>query len=100
MELDDKSLHILSCDISIRQRNAAGIEDLLPFVCTAKTVGDSVTVLFDETGRVAVQSFVDAERLCCTGLSWELLPIGNQLQLTVKGTTEQVSIISGWFEQG
>lgn len=99
MELDDESLHTLSCDISIRPRNAAGIVELLPFVRTARSDADKVIVHFDQAGEGSVNSFVNAERLCCAGLTWELTTVENGLQLTVAGTTEQVSIIKQWFNR-
>jgi len=98
MDLDDHSLQALSCDISIRPRDAAGIAELLPFVRTANNDGDKVIVYFDEAGKAVVESFVSAERLCCTGLTWELESTDNQLKLTVTGTKERVSIIKEWFD--
>ena len=98
MELDDETLHTLACDISIRPRNAAGIAELLPFLRSAKTDNNKVIILFDEAGNAALESFVGAERLCCTGLTWELAAIESGMQLTVTGNLEQVSIIKKWFE--
>jgi hypothetical protein len=98
MELDDKSLHVLSCDIAIRPSAAAGIAELVPFVRIAKNDGAKVIVHFDIAGKDVVESFVRAERLCCTGLTWELVASETLLQLTVTGTTEQVSIVNKWFD--
>lgn len=98
MELDDETLHALACDISIRPRNAAGIAELLPLLRSARTDNNKVIVLFDEAGKAALESFVSAERLCCTGLTWDLATIGSCVQLTVVGNIEQISIIKKWFE--
>lgn len=98
MELDEESLHVLSCDISSRPRNAAGITELLPFVRAVETDGDRVIVDFASDGRAALDSFVSAERICCTGLSWELAQMESHLRLIVTGTAAQVSVIKKWFE--
>ncbi len=66
MDLDDKSLKTLACDISVRPSNAAGIADALPYVRSKKVNGNIVIVEFDEAGKAVVESFIDAERLCCT----------------------------------
>jgi hypothetical protein len=98
MELDDAALHVLSCDISIRPRNAAGIAEVLPYVRNLRVDGNKVIVHFDEAGKMLVESFVKAERLCCTDLTWELANPETRLELTIQGTSEQVSIIENWFE--
>jgi hypothetical protein len=99
LELNEESLHVLSCDIELRPRNAAGIEHLLPYLCKIESVGDAVHVYFDLAGAEAVRSFVDAERLCCTSLSWTLAHTNEQLHLTVGGTPEQTALIRQWFVQ-
>ena len=88
MELDEKSLRILSCDISVRPGVAAGIAEVLPYVLSVKTDDNSVLVEFDEAGVAAVQSFVAAERLCCNSLTWELAHLQDGLQLRVMGVPE------------
>lgn len=99
MELDDKSLQVLACDISSRPKNAAGIGELLPFVRAVTTDGDRVIVDFAQASLAALDSFVSAERACCTGLSWELAQAESHLRLIVTGTAEQVSLIKEWFER-
>ena len=98
MELDDQALHVLSCDISIRPHNAAGIAEVLPYVRDLRAEGKMVIVHFDEAGKVLVESFVKAERLCCSNLTWELMSAENTLELTIQGNHNQVSIIKQWFE--
>jgi len=97
MDLDDETLHVLSCDMSIRPRNAAGVKELLPHISSVQTDGKSVIVHFADAGREAVESFVNAERMCCTGLDWNLADVANGLQMTITGTAEQVEIIERWF---
>lgn len=98
MDLDDNSLKILSCDMSVGPSNAAGIEDLVPFVRGKTVVGDAVAIEFDESGKTVVESFIAAEQMCCTGLTWELSKAGTNLKLTIAGTAEQIAVIEEWFE--
>ncbi len=44
MDLDDKSLKTLACDISVRPSDAAGIADVLPYVRGKKVDGHTVIV--------------------------------------------------------
>jgi hypothetical protein len=98
MDLDEKSLEVLSCNLVIRPRNAAGIQEILPFVSKVELDENKVIVDFDAAGKASIESFVSAERLCCTGITWDLRCIGNELRLHVSGTSQQVTIIKQWFE--
>jgi hypothetical protein len=97
LELDEQSLHVLSCDIEVRPRDAAGIEELLPYLRKIETVNGDVLVYFEMAGAAALESFVDAERLCCTGLTWKLGSTDDLLQLIVGGTPDQTALIKQWF---
>lgn len=98
MDLDEKTLSVLACNISVRPRNAAGIAELIPFVDSVQNLGNRLAIDFETAGLSAVESFVNAERLCCTGLTWDLVPGINGVQLTITGTIEQVSMIKTWFD--
>ncbi len=98
MDLDDNSLKILACDISIRPGNAAGIADVLPYVRSKKVECNTVVIDFEEAGKSVVESFLEAERLCCTGLTWELSNANSRLRLRIAGTIEQITVIEQWFK--
>lgn len=98
MDLDEKTLNVLACNISVRPLDAAGIAELIPYVRSVQNLGNRLAIDFETAGLSAVDSFVSAERLCCTGITWELVPGGNGVQLTITGTMEQVSMIKTWFD--
>jgi hypothetical protein len=97
MNLDDKSLQILSCNTSIRPKDAAGIEEILPHLQNFKVDKNSAITEFHKAGLGALQAFTEAERRCCTDLTWELEITEDLLRLTITGTPEQVSVIKTWF---
>ena len=98
MELDEKSLHILSCDIAVRPRDAAGISHLVPFICKVEANESEVMVEFNKEGKEFVDSFVAAERLCCTGLKWTIEEGADVLRLIVGGSADQITVIKEWFD--
>jgi hypothetical protein len=100
MELSDEDRGTLSCDISVRPRDAAGIAELLPYVRDLQTDTESVNVCFDLSGQKNVESFVAAERLCCTELIWTLEQQEHILHLQIEGTPAQLQVIEGWFKTG
>jgi|ERR1700733_5849226 len=99
MELDEQSLRVLSCDIEVRPRNAAGIEHLLPYLVKMEEHGDTLLVDFDTGGADLVESFVAAERLCCTELTWAITRTPDLLQIAIGGKPEQTALLKQWFEQ-
>jgi hypothetical protein len=98
MELDKESIDILSCDISTRPKEAAGVADLMPYLLSLKRDGNIVLVDFDCAAKELVHSFVRAEKLCCTGLEWRILDCEFNLRLTVEGTSAQANVVERWFE--
>lgn len=99
MDLSDDAIAILSCDISVRPRDAAGIAELLPYVRDLRTDAESVNLSFDLSGQKIAESFVTAEQLCCTGLTWTLEQEEHSLLLRIKGTPAQVLLIEKWFHR-
>jgi hypothetical protein len=97
MQLNEKTLETLSCDIAVRPSNAAGISEIMPFLLRVQTAEDAVIIDFDVAGKEAVASFVAAEQKCCTTLLWTLSNHDHILQLRIGGTQEQLSIIELWF---
>jgi len=99
MDLDDKALKILVCDLGVRPANAAGITEVIPFVRSKKVQGNTVIIDFDEAGKGVVQSFIDAERLCCSELTWSVTAVKGRIRLRIAGTSEQAVVVSRWFEK-
>jgi hypothetical protein len=98
MNLNEETLRALSCDITIRPRSAPGIDALMPFVRKLRTQDDAVIVSFDQASKTTLQGFVEAERLCCTSLSWKIVEVTDAPELQIQGTPEQVSVIRQWFK--
>ena len=97
MNLNEEALRALSCDITIRPRSAPGVDALMPFVRELRTQDAALVVSFDQAGKTTVQTFVEAERLCCTSLSWKIAEVNDAVELQIQGTSEQVSVIRQWF---
>lgn len=99
MELEDNEIEILACDIAIRPRDAAGYADLLPYVREMKLDGGRLTVAIEASGKQAVESFVNAERQCCTGLTWQIEDARALIHLIVGGKANQLQVVKSWFDE-
>lgn len=99
MDLDDKALKVLACDIGVRPANAADITAVLPYIRSKKVQNHTVIIDFEEAGKSVVQSFIDAERMCCSELTWSVTTIKGRLRLRIAGTSEQAAVVSRWFDK-
>jgi hypothetical protein len=98
MEIDKETARILSCDMSIRPPDAAGISELVPYVRRVQRELETVTIFFDASVGEALNSFVEAERLCCGGLNWLLQRDEKLIQLRIAGNEEQLATIESWLD--
>jgi hypothetical protein len=92
-EIDD-ALNVLVCEIDKRPKGAPSFFDLQPNIRTVRREVGSITVDFDPTVAAAVQQLVEAERLCCADIGWDLHQ-SPSLTLTIRATPAQLTI----FEQ-
>ncbi len=99
MDLDKNTLTVLACDISVRPAANAGIDDLLNHVLSVRMTSNKLTVEFDIAGTAALLSFVEAERMCCTTLTWNIVESAASVQLNVEGTPDQLGVINLWFQK-
>jgi hypothetical protein len=99
MELDSRTLKILSCDIAARPNDAAGITDVLKHLISVKKESESLIAEFCISGKSDVCSFADAERTCCTSLSWDVVSLEDRVYLTIRGLPNQIEEIFTWFSQ-
>jgi hypothetical protein len=99
MNISDELAQKLSCDISSRPGDAAGISELQEHVSSVKRDDDGVTVSFHPCAENFVNSFVEAERLCCTTLSWTVRRDEHFVYLGVTGTKDQLEIVEHWFAE-
>jgi len=98
MEIDENTARILSCDLSIRPRSAAGILDVMPHVREVRRELDAVVISLDVSGEEPLNSFVEAERLCCASLTWLLQRDEKLIQLRIAGNEDQLASIESWFD--
>ncbi|PZM77149.1 MAG: hypothetical protein DKT66_28330 [Candidatus Melainabacteria bacterium] len=99
MVLSVEEAAILFCNIQIRPRNSASIKQLIPFVKSNEIQENTVSVTFPKNVREELQSFVAAERLCCSSLVWDILDEDKNIVLKVAGNKEQAAVVFAWFEE-
>ena len=89
-------LDVLACDIEVRPKAAPGPMDIAPFVLDRTRSAEAVTITFAPAGLQSVVAFVDAERLCCAGIDWQLqrAPI---LSLRIGASPAQLDVIEQMF---
>lgn len=89
-------LDVLACEIDVRPRDAPTIDDLRPYIVRAERRPDALIIHFADEGALAVASFVEAERLCCAGLTWTLEK-GAPMTLTIGATSAQLDALATMF---
>ena len=82
-------IEVLDCDLEARSTEAPGIDALLPDVRGVSKTDRALLVDFDEQAAQALEAFVEAERLCCAGLGWE---IERGPALTLRITANEVQL--------
>jgi hypothetical protein len=84
-------LDVLACDIAARPK-APGIDSLAPYVRGASRDVGGLRVEFDAAAAALVQEFVEAERVCCSTLRWELAD-GDPVVLRIGASAEQIEAL-------
>jgi hypothetical protein len=92
-ELDD-ALSVLACEYDKRPKGAPSFFDLQPNIRSVHREEESLRVDFDPAAAPAVQQLVEAERLCCADIGWDLRQ-SPSLTLEIRATTAQLDV----FEQ-
>ncbi|MGH9203968.1 MAG: hypothetical protein ACRD2A_22300 [Vicinamibacterales bacterium] len=96
-ERRDEIIEVLDCDLGARPKTAPGIDALLPHVRAATRTSGAVLVEFDDKAAPTLQAFVEAERLCCAGISWEIERTAG-LRLRISATDAQLSAIESLWK--
>ena len=91
-------IEVLDCDLSARPQAAPGIDALLPYVRRATRMPSAVLVEFDERAAHTLEAFVEAERLCCEGIGWEIDRTSG-LRLRISATDAQLTAIESLWKQ-
>jgi hypothetical protein len=68
----DEIIEVLDCDLDVRPKAAPGIDALVPHVRGVTRTARAILVDFDPKAEQTLAAFVEAERLCCAGIGWEI----------------------------
>ena len=90
----DTALDVLACEYDKRPKGAPSFFDLQPSIQAARREGDVLRIDFDPAAMLDVRQLVEAERLCCADIGWELQQ-SPSLTLTIRASPAQLAI----FEQ-
>ena len=85
-------LEVLDCEIGVRPKVAPGIGELLLLARRVTRPVGALLVDFDPAADETLASFVEAERLCCAGIGWEI-EREPTLRLRVKANEEQLAVL-------
>ena len=66
-------IEVLDCELDLRPAVAPGVDSLLPHVRGVARTAGALLVEFDEQAAETLAVFVEAERLCCAGIGWEIM---------------------------
>jgi len=88
----DDIIEVLECDFDVRPKGAPGVDQLLPHVRGVARVRGALVVEFDEQSIETLAAFVEAERLCCAGIGWEIVESPG-LRLRITANDEQLMAI-------
>jgi len=88
----DEIIEVLDCDLGVRPAAAPPVDALLPHVRGVIPANGALLVDFDEQAVRTLEAFVEAERLCCAGIGWEI-EHGPALRLRITANKVQLEAI-------
>lgn len=97
-ESRNEIIEILDCDLGVRPKAAPGIGALLPHARGVSRTSTTLLVEFDPLVADTLATFVEAERLCCAGIGWEIERTSG-LRLRISATEAQLSAIESLWKQ-
>jgi hypothetical protein len=89
-ELDDV-LNVLACQYDKRPKGAPSFFDLQPSIQATRREGHVLRIDFDPAATLAVHQLVEAERLCCADIGWDLQQ-SPSLTLTIRASPAQLDV--------
>jgi hypothetical protein len=93
----DEALDVLACDFRARPKGAPTVFDVLPVVWQVDRGADALTVAFAPGAADMVTAYVEAERLCCTDVRWELDREPGRLRLRIGAKPGQLDILEQMY---
>ena len=90
-------LDVVSCDIASRP-TAPGPAELQAYLVGVSRFPGALVYEFRPDAREPLTEFVAAERVCCSGLSWDIVDNG-QLTLRIGASETQLDVLEGMFAE-
>jgi hypothetical protein len=94
----DDIIEVLDCDLDVRPKAAPSLDLLLPYVRSATRNATTLFVAFDPQAEPTLEAFVEAERLCCAGIGWDI-ERDSGLHLRITAADAQISAIESLWKQ-
>ena len=94
--LPPEILDTLVCEPASRPQGAPTIGDILPAVRSAQRDERQLTVTFDRSAIDLVGAVVEAERRCCSTITWEL-ETAEEPVLRIKAVPGQLDVLEAIF---
>ena len=93
----DEIIEVLDCDVDVRPKAAPGIDALAPHVRGVTRTSQAILVEFDPQAGETLAAFVEAERLCCAGIGWNIERDAG-LRLRIKAGEMQLTAIESLWK--
>jgi len=93
----DEIIEVLDCDLDVRPKAAPGIDRLLPQVRSVSRATGMLLVDFDARVAETLEAFVEAERLCCASIGWEI-ERSRGLRLRITASEQQLAAIESLWK--
>jgi len=93
----DEIIEVLDCDLGARPTTAPGVDSLVPHVRSLERTTGTLLVEFEEQAAETLKAFVEAERLCCAGIGWEIMR-EPMLRLRITASEGQLEAIESLWD--
>jgi hypothetical protein len=94
--LQPEILDTLVCEPGSRPRGAPTIGDIVPAVRSTQRDAAHLTVTFDHTATPLVSAVVEAERRCCSTITWDLA-VAQETTLRIRALPGQLDVLEAIF---
>ena len=91
-------LEVLACDIEARPKGAPSIVTFAAHITSVQRDEKAVRVAFQLAVAGEVAAFVEAERLCCSSIDWQLQH-DPELLLTIGASPSQLDALAEMLER-
>ena len=95
-QLQPEILDTLVCEPNSRPKGAPTIDEIVPAVRSASRDERQLTVTFDRSASSLVSAVVDAERRCCSTITWQL-DTTTEPVLQITATPGQLDVLEAIF---